>query len=155
VKSESLPVVAEAVGKVEIPPLLRDFQTEGESPAFGLFHAVAFSTAPFTHRSCYRALFVYLDAAQLIKHTCGLSHVFKGQEVVLLYLFWEPANYEDFCEFAKHRDELDRFAQLSAGSGIKFAWKSYLDLWNDWANLSPEWARVHAASLLERYAVEI
>src|ERR1039458_5286539 len=40
---------------VEIPPLLRDFQTEGESPAFGLFHAVAFSTAPFTHRFCYRA----------------------------------------------------------------------------------------------------
>jgi hypothetical protein len=33
------------VGKVEILPLLRDFQTEGESPAFGLFHAVAFSTA--------------------------------------------------------------------------------------------------------------
>src|ERR1019366_7139592 len=29
--------------------------TEGESPAFGLFHAVAFSTAPFTHRFCYRA----------------------------------------------------------------------------------------------------
>src|ERR1022692_4305787 len=56
VKSESLPVVAGAVGKVEIPPLLRDFQTEGESPAFGLLHAVAFSTAPFTHRSCYRAL---------------------------------------------------------------------------------------------------
>jgi hypothetical protein len=43
---------------VEIPPLLRDFQTEGESPAFGLFHAVAFSTAPFTHRSCYRAEFI-------------------------------------------------------------------------------------------------
>ena len=99
--------------------------------------------------------FVYLDAAQLIKHTCGLSNVFQGQEVVLLYLFWEPANYKDFGEFAKHRDELDRFAQLSAGSGIKFVWKSYLDLWNDWTNLSPEWARAHAASLLERYAVEI
>ena len=48
--------MAGAVGKVGIPPLLRDFQTEGESPVFGLFHAVAFSTAPFTHRFCYRAL---------------------------------------------------------------------------------------------------
>ena len=43
------------MGKVGIPPLLRDFQTEGESPVFGLFHAAAFSTAPFTHRFCYRA----------------------------------------------------------------------------------------------------
>jgi hypothetical protein len=33
------------VVKVEIPPLLRDFQAEGESPALGLFHAAAFSTA--------------------------------------------------------------------------------------------------------------
>jgi len=32
---------------VEIPPLLRDFQVEGESPAFGLFHGAAFSTALF------------------------------------------------------------------------------------------------------------
>jgi hypothetical protein len=32
---------------VEIPPLLRDFQAEGESPAFGLFHGAAFSTALF------------------------------------------------------------------------------------------------------------
>src|ERR1035441_8270277 len=31
------------------------FLTIRESPAFGLFHAVAFSTAPFTPRSCYRA----------------------------------------------------------------------------------------------------
>jgi hypothetical protein len=30
---------------VGIPPRLRDFQAEGESPAGGLFHAAAFSTA--------------------------------------------------------------------------------------------------------------
>jgi len=44
-KLESEPVVAGAVGKVNIPPLLRDFQAERESPAFGLFHGAAFSTA--------------------------------------------------------------------------------------------------------------
>src|SRR5215469_16620309 len=31
--------------KCEIPLLLRDFQAEWESPAVGLFHAAAFSTA--------------------------------------------------------------------------------------------------------------
>src|ERR1035437_5125738 len=45
VKSESFPVVAGGGEKGETPPLLRDFQAEGESPALGLFHAAAFSTA--------------------------------------------------------------------------------------------------------------
>jgi len=45
------------VGEVEIPPLLRDFQARGESPALGLFHGAASSTVLFTHRFCYRALF--------------------------------------------------------------------------------------------------
>ena len=31
--------------KVEIPLRLRDFQVQWESPAFGLFHGAAFSTA--------------------------------------------------------------------------------------------------------------
>ena len=52
---QSLTAVAGAVGKVEIPPLLRDFQAEGESPASGLFHVAPFSTALLTHRFCYRA----------------------------------------------------------------------------------------------------
>jgi hypothetical protein len=34
---------------------LRDFQARWESPAFGLFHGAASSTALFTHNFCYRA----------------------------------------------------------------------------------------------------
>lgn len=41
---KSIAVVG-AVGKVKIPMRLRDFQVEWESPAFGLFHGTAFSTA--------------------------------------------------------------------------------------------------------------
>ena len=37
--------VVGVVGKVKIPMRLRDFQVEWESPAFGLFHGTAFSTA--------------------------------------------------------------------------------------------------------------
>jgi len=44
-KLEIEPVAAGAVGKVKIQPLRRDFQAEGESPVFGLFHGAAFSTA--------------------------------------------------------------------------------------------------------------
>jgi hypothetical protein len=42
---EKLTAVAGAVGKVNIPLRLRDVQVQWESPAFGLFHGTAFSTA--------------------------------------------------------------------------------------------------------------
>ena len=57
-KLESEPVVVGAVGKVKIPPLLRDFQAEGESPAFGLFHEVPFSTAHLPTISAKEPFFV-------------------------------------------------------------------------------------------------
>ena len=43
--SESSPVVAGAVEKVEISLRLRDFQAQWKSPALGLFRGAAFSTA--------------------------------------------------------------------------------------------------------------
>jgi hypothetical protein len=55
-KVESEPVVG-AVGKVKIPPPLRDFQAEGESPAFGLFQGAAFSTAHLPTNSAKEPLF--------------------------------------------------------------------------------------------------
>jgi hypothetical protein len=42
--------VAGAVGKVEIAPLLRDFQAKWESPAVGLFQRSDFFHGPFTHK---------------------------------------------------------------------------------------------------------
>jgi hypothetical protein len=36
---------AGAVGKLGIPPSLRDFRAQWESPAFGLFHEAGFPTA--------------------------------------------------------------------------------------------------------------
>jgi hypothetical protein len=57
-KLESEPVVVGAVRKVEIPLLLRDFQAEGESPAFGLFHEAAFSTALLPTNSATEPFFL-------------------------------------------------------------------------------------------------
>ena len=36
--------------------------------------------------------YVWLDAAQLIKHAFGLARCFADRHVTLLYLYWEPAN---------------------------------------------------------------
>jgi hypothetical protein len=56
-KTKSL--VVGALEKVGIPPLLRDFQAEWESPAVGLFRGAAFSTALLTHKYCYTATYLY------------------------------------------------------------------------------------------------
>src|SRR5215469_768855 len=48
-KIPHIPAVVEGVGKVGIQRLLLDFQARWESPAFGLFHRVSFST-PFAAR---------------------------------------------------------------------------------------------------------
>lgn len=48
-----------AVGKVEIQLLSRDFQAEWESPAFGLFHAAAFSTALLPTNSATEPNFLF------------------------------------------------------------------------------------------------
>ena len=42
--------------------------------------------------SAYSGVFVYLDAAQLVKHAFGLSTQLADHEVVLFYVFWEPEN---------------------------------------------------------------
>jgi len=56
-KTKSL--VVGALEKVGIPPQLRDFQAEWESPAVGLFRGAAFSTALLTHKYCYTAMFPF------------------------------------------------------------------------------------------------
>jgi hypothetical protein len=99
--------------------------------------------------------FAFLDAAQLVKHAFGLSAKFSDREVILLYLFWEPANRDSYREFDRHRDEIAEFAACVTGSSVTFCWKSYPELWADWAQQDDLWLRQHAAKLFERYAVNI
>ncbi len=99
--------------------------------------------------------FVYLDAAQLVKHACGLSRRFGNQEVILLYLFWEPRNHHEYDAFQHHRDEAETFAKMSVGSTVTFVWRSYLDLWLDWSRHREEWARAHSRILNERYVMQV
>lgn len=72
--------------------------------------------------------YVWLDAAQLIKHAFGLHHTFRGRPVTLLYLYWEPANPDCSPVFAAHRQEIAAFAERVAGSTPTFTAMSYPDL---------------------------
>ncbi|WP_109794947.1 PGN_0703 family putative restriction endonuclease [Minwuia thermotolerans] len=100
--------------------------------------------------------YVHLDAAQLIKHAFGLAYTFPGQKVMLLYLYWEPANPEADPAFARHQAEIEAFAERTSEGFPRFASLSYPALWKSWNNREgPDWLRAHVANLQARYLVEI
>lgn len=98
----------------------------------------------------------YLDAAQLVKHAFGLGRTFEGQDVALLYLYWEPSNADAVIELQEHRREVIRFATEVAGAKPSFTAISYRDLWRSWKELrSPEWLPGHLAAIRARYDLAI
>lgn len=99
--------------------------------------------------------YIWLDAAQLIKHSFGLARTFKGQPVSLLYLYWEPANPEISHEFAAHRREIAEFAERVADSTPTFSAMSYPELWAAWSEAAPEWLSGHLDQLAARYIFPI
>ncbi len=97
-----------------------------------------------------------LDAAQLIKHAFGLLNSCKDDDVTLLYLYWEPSNHNNYCEFAEHRDELRRFTDRVSDAKPRFVSMSYYELWCSWADQSQSgWLESHLANLRARYQISI
>lgn len=100
--------------------------------------------------------YVWLDAAQLIKHAFGLARCFRDRHVTLLYLYWEPTNPDAAPEFAAHRQEIKTFAERVAGSTPEFRAMSYPELWRTWHDAGPAtWLAQHLAALRERYEVTV
>jgi hypothetical protein len=100
--------------------------------------------------------YLWLDAAQLIKHALGLARTFPDREVTLLYLYWEPADRESSPEFGRHRDEIAAFAERVAGSTPAFSAMSYPELWQFWQETEPaDWLVRHLGDLHNRYGVSL
>jgi len=97
----------------------------------------------------------HLDIAQLVKHYFGLRRFQNADEqsphLVLLYLFWEPTNWQDFKECRQHHDALDMLAEQVAASSVEFRRMTYLKLWQEWMAI-PE-LNGHAGNLRARYEV--
>ena len=73
----------------------------------------------------------YLDTAQLIKHAIGLINSKGAKHAKLVYLFWEPTNFEQFEIFKQHRIQLESFSKLMLDvKNIKFHSLSYSDLYH-------------------------
>ena len=102
--------------------------------------------------------YVWLDAAQLIKHAFGLANTYRHEaRVALLYIYWEPVNHADFSQFAAHRDEIAEFKKRVADSRPVFEAMSYQELWRFWRERTPmqSWLSGHLDELEARYGVAI
>lgn len=103
-----------------------------------------------------------LDRGQLVKHYLGVrtGHGTQQQEggqapvpIALLYLFWEPLNWQDVPECRQHRQEVEAFARTVADGSIAFRWMTYSDLWSEWLGVPA--LRDHARNLKARYEVSV
>lgn len=96
----------------------------------------------------------HLDVAQLIKHALGLSYR-QSRNVVLVYLWWEPSNADEFPIFCAHREEISRLSMRVKGGDVVFHHMSYDELWSQWHGSSESALRTHANLLQKRYLREI
>ena len=102
--------------------------------------------------------YVWLDAAQLIKHAFGMAKTFlRESQAVLLYVYWEPVNAGYFPQFSAHRREIETFGEAVAGARPEFRAISYLELWDLWRKKASarSWVKEHLAQLEARYRVSI
>lgn len=114
--------------------------------------------------SMYRSLsrapgrFRLLDAATLVRQYFGLKRSLRDEpsKKALLYLFWEPRNWNRIEEFSQHRFEVVSFAIGVAGGDVGFEAMSFEELWSYWERESA-WpgARAHVSALRARYDFEI
>lgn len=106
--------------------------------------------------------FLFLDAAQLVKHAFGLrtQGVKRGKSATLIYLYAEPKTYPDgrpipAGEITAHRAELARFAKAVSDptAEVRFESLCYAELLANW-RLSPNEAlQKHALALSLRFDV--
>ena len=96
----------------------------------------------------------HLNAEQLIKHAFGLARKFHGKSIVLLYLYWEPGNADDYENIKTHRKEIEKFTCRVASDEISFKAMTYRQLWKTWESKSPPaWLREHVQRLRKRYDI--
>lgn len=96
---------------------------------------------------------MYFNVAQIIKHYLGLTNCYSDKEIKLLYIFWEPINWNDFKEYREHREEIEEFSDMVSKSKVDFAYMSYSELWNEWSQI-PETSE-YVKYLRDRYELSI
>jgi hypothetical protein len=108
---------------------------------FPVLHGLAKKINPEDHE------FTFLHAAQLIKHILGLTKAVKKDGFKLLYLWYDALGKEG----AKHREEIEIFAEYARADGVFFISKSYQELIISLANDYKVEHPVYIQYMTERY----
>jgi hypothetical protein len=100
--------------------------------------------------------FRHLDAAQLVKHAFGLvtEGGRRNRAPILFYLFAEPSAMNGHViatdHLARHRDEINRFAEAVAGDEVMFRSASYKEWLGTWHRLDSNIA-AHAQAIMASF----
>ncbi|WP_176154929.1 hypothetical protein [Burkholderia vietnamiensis] len=102
------------------------------------------------------AMFVHLDAAQLVKHAFGL--VTEGRRrnraPALFYLFAEPLARGGHAiasdNFTRHRDEIASFAEAVSGDAVTFHSASYREWLGTWHRFGGH-IEAHGQAIIEAF----
>jgi len=99
---------------------------------------------------------MYLDVAQLIKHSIGLINESKKKEkkAILVYIYWEPINWDEIESCKQHRNEVVEFSNRvkEFENIITFKSLSYRDFWKMYENC--ELMKEYIKIIRDRYDFE-
>jgi hypothetical protein len=132
----------------EVSPAYRALASAGDKRASSRWFAA------LEHVPTFRQL----DAYQLVKHYLGLAHCHSDRRITLVYIYWEPTNWQNQATFVGHRSEVQRFADLVSGDeSCSFVSLSYAEHWRelDAHATKPAWLTDHLGELRRRYEIEI
>jgi hypothetical protein len=116
-------------------------------PETSAFYAV-FAQAEQDERPRYELV----DGAQLLKHFLAAKRAAGEQRsIVLVYLFWEPADAAVYPIFGAHRREADDLAVRLVDDQVRLLPISYPQLWSHWENDADPGLAAHIEAVRERY----
>ena len=97
---------------------------------------------------------LFLDVAQLIKHSIGLIRKSLSESVrpMLVYIYWQPSNWYCYKVYRKHAEEINKFYE-EIKHFIQFIPLSYLELWKLY-EYDPLFGE-HISKVKERYFISI
>ena len=77
---------------------------------------------------------MFLNVAQLIKHSIGLLKNEEKKEAILVYIYWKPKSWNPNGEYQKiheqHNNEIEDFAKR-INKFITFRYLSYSEFWEN------------------------
>lgn len=99
---------------------------------------------------------MYLNVAQLIKHSIGLLKNKGDREAILVYIYWEPKSWDINGEYQKihsqHKAEIEDFSKR-INKFITFKHLSYTEIWENYNDYNIDARDI--ITIKEKYSIDL